>query len=328
MKRVLLLGMGPTAESALESLAVQFRVIGVILDATPDVAPDSRLERRAAELLIPILRLNHMDIEGLIAKDRPDCVVISSYNRILGERAIRASKLVNVHYSPLPRYRGRANVNWAIINGEYKTALTIHSIVPELDAGNILYQEFVEIGPHDTVGHVYSLLNRIQREKLGETVARYLNGYEGTPQDESEATYGCTRVPSDGNIDWAQLTDRIYALVRALSPPYPWAYTYLGARRISVAKARPVDGPNYVGRVPGRVIARSRDNGSIDVLSGDGVLRIYEIIGEDGLVAPASSIVTSTRQTLGLRTVDLLARIEELENQLDSLRASSPGPAE
>jgi methionyl-tRNA formyltransferase len=315
MKSVLLLGMGPTAVTALESLAAQFRVAGVIRDAE-DGQPGADVERRAAELGVPVLRVRHAQIEDTIIEAQPDCVVISSYNRILTERVIRASKFINVHYSPLPRYRGRANVNWAIINGEREAAITIHSIVPELDAGNILYQETTEIGPHDTVGHIYSVLNQIQREKLGDTVARHLNGYEGTPQDESAATYGCARVPDDGEIDWSQPTAKIYALIRALSPPYPGAFTYLGTRRITIARARPVDEPCYVGRVPGRVVARSKKEAFVDVLSGDGVLRIFEVIEEDGSVTPAPAIVTSTKQTLGLRPADLLLRIEELEKRL------------
>ena len=322
MKSVLLFGMGPTAVTALELLAAQFRVIGVIHNAAAE--PDAALEGRSAELGVPILRLHHAEIGDTIIKEQPDCVIISSYHRILNERVVRASKFVNVHYSPLPQYRGRANVNWAIINGEHEAAITIHCIAPELDAGNILYQETVGIGPHDTVGHIYTVLNQIQREKLGDTVARHLDGYEGTPQDESLATYGCARVPADGEIDWSQPTEKIYALIRALSPPYPGAYTYLGARRITVARARPVDAPRYVGRVPGRVVARSKADAYVDVLSGDGVLRIFEVTVEDGRAAPAPSIVTSTRQTLGLRPADLLLRIEELEQRLAKFHSSIP----
>jgi methionyl-tRNA formyltransferase len=321
MRSVLLLGMGPTATTALESLAAQFRVIGVIRDAAGE--PGAEVENRSAELGIPVLRLTHAEIGDTIVKEQPDCVVISSYHRILNEHVIRASRFVNVHYAPLPQYRGRANVNWAIINGEHEAAITIHRIVPELDAGNILYQETVGIGPHDTVGDVYSLLNRIQREKLGDTVARHLDGYEGTPQDESMATYGCARVPADGEIDWSQTTAQIYALIRALSPPYPGAYTYLEGRRIIIASARPVDKPRYVGRIPGRVVARSRRDAFVDVLSGDGVLRISEVAEEGGTVAPAPSIITSTRQTLGLRPADLLLRIEELERRLADVQAGT-----
>ena len=98
-------------------------------------------------------------------------------------------------------------------------------------------------------------------------------------------------------------TDRVYALVRALSPPFPGAHSYLDTRRITIVRASPVrDGPRYAGRIPGRVVGRSRANGYVDVLTGDGILRILEVIaGEDGEVIPASAVITSTRQTLGLQ---------------------------
>ena len=153
--------------------------------------------------------------------NRPDCTVVSSYNRILPSWVMGRCRFVNVHYAPLPEYRGRANVNWAIINGEAETAITIHVIAPGLDSGNILYQKRVPIGPHNTVEDLYASLNRLQHEALAETVARYISGYEGESQDETAATYGCTRIPDDGEINWSDRTTQIYALIRALAPPYP-----------------------------------------------------------------------------------------------------------
>jgi methionyl-tRNA formyltransferase len=173
------------------------------------------------------------------------------------------------------------------------------------------------------VGNLYERLNEVQRQVLGDVMARHLDGYEGAPQDESGATYGCTRVPDDGQIDWAAPTEQIYALVRALAPPYPGAHTYLEGRRLEVVRAAPLQAaPHYVGRVPGRVVGRSLRTGHVDVLTADGVLRLHEL-AEGGVVGPAAGFVESTRQTLGLRTVDLLARIELLEGRLHELA----GPA-
>jgi methionyl-tRNA formyltransferase len=318
---VLLLGMGPTALSALESLAARFRVVGLFRDArsTPD-GTDEVVER-ARVLMVPVLSDLSIDgVERVVTQSRPDCTVVSSYDRILPSRVLGRSRFVNVHYAPLPEYRGRANVNWAVINDEPETAITIHVMAPGLDAGNILYQQRVPIGADDTVGELYIRLNEVQREVLGETVARYISGYAGAPQDETAATYGCTRVPDDGEINWSDSTRRIYALIRALAPPYPGAHTYLGARRITILRAAPLaNAPRYVGRIPGRVIGRSSKNGHVDVLTGDGVLRIHEVMTADPIAAPAAAFIESTRQTLGLRTADLLARIEALESRLDQL---------
>jgi methionyl-tRNA formyltransferase len=321
MDRVLLFGMGPTALSALESLAARFRLVGLIRDTRLPSTGTDKVVELAYALQVPVFPdLSIAGVEQTVIQTSPDCVVVSSYDRILPSRVLQRCRFVNVHYAPLPEYRGRANVNWAIINGELEAAITVHVIAPGLDAGNILYQQRVPIGEDDTVADLYGKLNEVQRAVLGDTVANYISGYEGIPQDESAATYGCTRVPDDGEINWSDSTRRIYALIRALAPPYPGAHTYLGARRITILRAAPVaNAPRYVGRIPGRVVGRSSKNGHVDVLTGDGVLRIHEVMTGDSIAAPAAAFIESTKQTLGLRTADLLARIEALESRLDQL---------
>jgi hypothetical protein len=153
-------------------------------------------------------------------------------------------------------------------------------------------------------------------------VLRHLAGDAGQPQDEAAASYGCSRVPDDGEIDWSASTEQIYRLYRALTPPFPGAYTFLGEQRLTLGVARPVEQPpRYVGRVPGRVVAIDRASGAIDVLTGDGVLRIASFRADNGLT-PAATIVTSVRATFGLRPRDLLARIAALEREIAVLRAA------
>ena len=123
MDTVLLLGIGPTALSALESLAAKFRVAGLLRDARSSPADDNEIIERARALGVPVL--SDLSIEGVeraVLQSSPDCVVVSSYDRILPSRILGSCRFVNVHYAPLPEYRGRANVNWAIINGESETA--------------------------------------------------------------------------------------------------------------------------------------------------------------------------------------------------------------
>ena len=215
-----------------------------------------------------------------------------------------------MHYAPLPRYRGRANVNWAVINGEAETAITVHVMAPGLDAGNVLYQERVPIGPDDTVGDLYARLNGVQREILGETVARHLAGYAGDPQDERGATYGCTRVPADGRDRLVGSTAHVHALVRGLAPPYPGAHTYLDGRRLAVLRTSVLaEPPRYVGRVPGRVVGRSIRSGHADVLTGDGVLRIHQLALEGDRPRPPSSSCRRSRPSgCGPRTCSPVSR--------------------
>jgi methionyl-tRNA formyltransferase len=153
MKTVLLLGMGPTAGNALESLAERFRVVGLIRDVEPGCEAKDEVIQRADLLGVPVITDISMEsVERAVIEFNPDCTVVSSYYRILSPRILARGRFVNVHYAPIPKYRGRAVVNWAIINGESEWAITIHAIAPALDAGNVLHQKHVPIGPDDTVG--------------------------------------------------------------------------------------------------------------------------------------------------------------------------------
>lgn len=274
---VLLVGFGSTALSALESLAEQFQVLGVVREYDPLSPESDEVIRTAGNLGLPVYgEASLAALEGLIDRLKPDCVVVSSYNRVLPARIVSKCRFVNVHYSLLPRYRGRANVNWAIINGEPQTGISIHQIVPGLDAGNILFQQPVDIEPEDNATTLYDKLNSIQRQRLGATVLAHLRGDPGRLQDESQATYACTRGPADGEIDWTAPTERIHNLIRALTPPFPGAFSYLNGKPLLIWKSViPGSVPRYVGRVPGRVSLVSKSDGFADILTGDGVLRRY-----------------------------------------------------
>ena len=225
--RVLLIGCGPTALTAFESLAERTTVVGLVRDHDPLDPGSDPVCRRAAELGVPIASdISVRGIDQLLDQLRPDCVVVSSYNRVLPARVVAKTRFVNVHYVLVPRYRGWANVNWAVINGDFATGISIHVLSPDLDGGNILFQEPVTIESTDTASSLYEKLNALQREHLGAAVIRHLHGDDGYPQAAHEATYGCSRLPQDGEIDWAQSTQRVYDLIRALTPPYPGAFTF------------------------------------------------------------------------------------------------------
>lgn len=307
--RVVLIGLGPTTADALVALTDRFDVAALI---RPDNDETTTLAGKLGVPVIPRTRIT--DIEQVITDLTPDAVVVSSYHRILPDRVLALSAFVNVHYSPLPRGRGRANVNWAIINGDPETAITVHSMTPGLDEGGILHQEPVPIAPRDTVTDLYDRLNARQRAVLADAVTRRLTGDEGEPQDHTQATYGCTRLPEDGEINWSASTDEIDRLIRALTPPYPGAYTHLGLDPLRILRAEPTpDAPVYTGRIPGRVVRVDRSGeGWADVLTGDGILRIHEVaLSPDGTPIPANELITSVKTTLGLRTTDLLALLRE-----------------
>lgn len=314
-RRVVLLGLGPTAASAYTGLRDRFDVVAMVRPGR-----DELTETAGADGVEVVADSAMGVVDELVERLVPDAVVVSSYDRILPASLLQRCPFVNVHFAPLPRYRGRANVNWMIINGEPAAVVTVHVIQPGLDAGGVLVQAGVSIGPRDTVGDVYSRLNDLQREVLADALHDHLDGDPGVAQDEAAATYGCTRLPEDGEIDWAAPTAVIDRLVRAVTAPYPGAFTYLGLQVLTVWAAVPVvDPPSYEGRVPGRVVRVDRRSGTVDVLTGDGVLRLERMAVEGGPERAAAELVSSVRATLGLRTVDLVRRIHDLEARLDRL---------
>ncbi len=326
MTNVFLIGLGPTTLTALESLIPNCKVQGIVRNIDRKSDTDDPVANLAQQFNIPIfIDTSLSEIKSLILKLQPDCVVVSSYNQILPPELIKLSTFINVHYSPLPQYRGRANVNWAIINDEPCAAITIHKISPELDEGNILFQQIIPIHLDNTVADIYNSLNEIQRQYLGETVVKALHGYEGVPQNNSEATYCCTRLPEDGEINWSTSTRKIDCFIRALVSPFPGAYTYFQAKKLLIWQARPVDNPpTYVGRIPGRIIGRSKSEGYVDVLTGDGVLRIVEVQWEGEERRSAANVIKSVKSTLGLSKSELLNRIQILEEEITKIKEGYP----
>ena len=323
MAGIVLIGQGPTAETAIESLAEKFSISVVFRrSASSEDAVVAYAERHSIPVVQDITLAN---VRAVLGELKPGCVVISSYDRVIPSDLVKQCPFINVHYSPLPRYRGRANVNWAIINGEPEAAITIHRVDDTLDSGNILFQQSVGIGPDSTITDLYQELNAIQRQVLGSTVASFLAGESGRAQ-EGVATYCCTRTPDDGEIRWEASTRTIYALIRSLAAPYPGAYSFYNLDRIVIVDAKPVScPPNYVGRIPGRICAIDRVNGTVDVLTGDGVLRLCAVRTVDGVCSPAANVIRSLKDSLGLMPRDLLKRIAQLQESLDALlRASLP----
>lgn len=307
-RTVVLIGLGSTSRTAFSALAERFTVLALIRPGQDDVV---QMARDAGVRVVADASI--AAISSIIDDLQPDIVVVSSYNRILPAELLQRRPFVNVHYAPLPRYRGRATVNWAILNGETEAAISIHCLTQELDAGDILAQRFVPIRPRDTVSDLYLRLNALQRKLLADAVERRLNGETGDRQDESMASYCCGRVASDGMIDWSSSTTTIDRLIRSLGGEFPCAFSFLGRQQIEVHRAEPVvNNRNYVGRVPGRVVEVDRRKGDVEILTGDGVLRLQEIRLPGAKPQAPAEVITSTRMSLGIGVAELSMLVGEL----------------
>jgi methionyl-tRNA formyltransferase len=178
----------------------------------------------------------------------------------------------NLHGSLLPKYRGRAPINWAVLHGEPRIGMTLHRMVRAPDAGAIVDQEGVGIGPRDTAEQAFRKVLPCARHVLERQIDALLAGTaKETPQDDSQATYFGGRKPEDGRIAWTQTSRQIFNLIRAVTDPYPGAFTDLGPARLMVWWAEP-DSPATRGRRgrPGEILSLA----PLVVATGDGALEL------------------------------------------------------
>ncbi len=199
----------------------------------------------ARERGVPILtpeKVNTPEWIERLAALKPDLILSVYYRNMISSKILALAPLgaFNLHGSLLPKYRGRAPINWAVLHGEPRIGMTLHRMVKSADAGAIVDQEGVEIGHRDTAEQAFRKVLPCARRVLERQIDALLAGTaQETPQDESQATYFGGRKPEDGRIDWAQNSTRIFNLIRAVTDPYPGAFTDVGPARLMVWWAEP-----------------------------------------------------------------------------------------
>ena len=206
----------------------------------------------------------------------PDLIFSFYYRSLIPERILRLAPLgaFNMHGSLLPRYRGRACVNWAVLNGETETGVTLHHMTARADRGRIVDQASVPIGPEDTAHDVFLKLIPLAGTVLRRSLPAILAGRaEGVEQDESRATTFGRRRPSDGLMDWTGSAHSLHDLVRAVAPPFPGAFTFWEGRKLFVWRTRVPEGADASrGAVPGTVLSSE----PLTVATGSGPLIVTE----------------------------------------------------
>jgi methionyl-tRNA formyltransferase len=183
---------------------------------------------------------------------RPDLIFSFYYRHLISQRILDLARLgsYNMHGSLLPKYRGRAPVNWAVLNGETETGATLHVMTKRADAGDIVDQERVSIGSEDTAQDVFNKVTAAARRVLERQIDNLLHGTAPRlAQDETAATYFGGRRPEDGRIDWRQEARAVCNLIRAVTHPYPGAFTEIDGRRFYIWKARPASASGRPGEI-------------------------------------------------------------------------------
>ncbi len=233
----------------------------------------------ACEKGIPVYApedINHPIWIERIKAINPDIAFSFYYRNMLKPELLEIPRLgcFNLHGSLLPKYRGRVPINWALVNGEAETGVTLHAMTPRADDGDIVDQEKIAIEDSDTAKTLSlkaaaaskTLLSRILPRIKNEDIPR-------SPQDESQATYFGGRCPADGEIDWSKSAKEVRNLVRAVTRPYPGAFSFLGDRKCYFWSVTEVAAEEAV---PGAVLSSD----PLVIACGDGAIQVDS--GQDG----------------------------------------------
>jgi methionyl-tRNA formyltransferase len=227
-------------------------------------------------------------VEEIIAMD-PDLFVVVAYGRILPGSLLSIPRLgaINIHASLLPKYRGPAPIQWAMINGEQETGVTTMSMDEGMDTGDILLSAKVSIMPDDTAGSLHGRLAEVGAQLLIETLERLKKeSLLGTPQDKSVATYAPLLKKKDGSIDWTKDAISLDAFIRGMNP-WPGAFTLLSGKRLRVLQAKNLQG--VAKEQPGTVLEGFP--GDFNVATGRGILGLKEVQLESAKRLPAKEFL-------------------------------------
>ena len=219
---------------------------------------------------------------ALLRELDPELIVAAAYGRILPDDilALPPKGCINVHSSLLPKYRGSAPINWAILNGERETGVTIQKMVHDLDAGDIILQRATPIGADENAAALYDRLALMGGEPLTQAVAQIEAGTAAcTPQDHAQATQAPMLSKALSPVDWTRSAQAIHNQIRGLYP-WPAATTdILTGEPVKLWAARTAETP--AAARPGTIISAGKEG--IDVACGDGwVLRILELQAPGG----------------------------------------------
>lgn len=257
-------------------IAAQYEIAAVFTHA--DDPNENRFFASVAQLCarhgIPVHApedVNHPLWIERIRQLEPEFIFSFYYRHLLSEDILAMARkgAYNLHGSLLPRYRGRAPANWVLVNGETETGVTLHRMERRPDAGPIVSQSRVAITQDDTAHTLHAKLREASGQLLGETLPRLARGdVEEIPQDDSKASYYGRRTPADGELDWTRPASELYNLVRAVTQPYPGAFSFVGDRKLIVWQAQAVDTRH--DQKPGAVVSLD----PLRIACGDGVLEI------------------------------------------------------
>jgi methionyl-tRNA formyltransferase len=279
--RLVFMGSPEFAIPTLHALAENYQVVGVVTQPDRPAGRGRSLKPApikilADELGLPVIqpgRLTEPKALAQLHRWSPDLIIVAAFGQILKPDVLNLPPhgCLNIHASLLPRWRGAAPIQAAILNGDLQTGTTIMLMDPGLDTGPIISQREMQIAPDDTAGSLSSRLAKLGAELLVESLPAYLNGdLIPKSQDDSLATYAPMLKKSQGRLDFSQPAEELARRVRAFNP-WPGTFMIWKGSRLSIHHARTENSSSTaIGK-------RSIHAGWPAVVTGDGLLVLVEV---------------------------------------------------
>jgi len=302
--RIVYMGTPPFAVPPLQSLVTAGHDIAGVVTRIDKPAGRGKIMTPPAVKLAAVqselsvyqpTRIREPESIAAIRAMAPEVIVVAAYGQILPREILALPKYgcVNIHASLLPAYRGAAPINWAIINGESTTGITIMQMDEGMDTGGILVQESIPIGQRDTAGDLTEKLSELGSWLIVDTLSRIETaGLTAKPQDNGKASMAPLLKKEDGQIDWTMSARDIHNRVRGLFP-WPGAHAYLDGKLIKILVTDVSEGSGD----PGTLYEQDRDGLAIG--TGNGMLRIVGIQPEGKKAMSAAEFLRGHRGAAG-----------------------------
>ncbi|MBP2166811.1 UDP-4-amino-4-deoxy-L-arabinose formyltransferase/UDP-glucuronic acid dehydrogenase (UDP-4-keto-hexauronic acid decarboxylating) [Erwinia toletana] len=291
--------MGCAGINALLQAGFSISAIFTHVDSASENPFFGSVARIAAENNIPVYApddVNHPLWIDRIKAMEAELIFSFYYRNLLCDEILNSAKsgAFNLHGSLLPKYRGRAPLNWALLNGEKETGVTLHRMVKRADAGEIIAQQSVNITDEDNALTLHHKLVQCARELLETTLPRISQDrLTGTPQIEADATVVSRRTAEDGRIDWSLPARQINNLVRAVTQPWPGAFAFAGTAKFVVWKAKVL--PDNTRAKPGTVLSAD----PFVIACGEGALEVLTGQTDNGVYVNGSQLAQSLGMVAG-----------------------------
>lgn len=295
--RILFMGTPVFARASLEALVEQgYEVIGVYtqpdkkqnrgMKLTPSPVKEYAITK-GIPVFTPAVIRNNIEEEQRIRQMAPDLIVVAAYGKILPESILQIPQYgcINVHSSLLPKYRGAAPIQWAILNGEKETGVTIMHMAKELDAGDMIQWEKTEIGINETAEELHDKLMHLGAQLLVKTIPLLVSGEANRiKQDHEHSSYAPMLTRELSPVDFTKPAAVLHNQVRGLYP-WPSATAVLGTKKLKILQTRLTE--EHTEQQPGEVVSGTKEG--IRVACGNGsVLLITRLQAEGGKKMSAS----------------------------------------